>query len=177
MQQFREAHPELTGCVSSMRSAAIKALLAEYQYEAALAEQGFDVFYRARSEVSLYPGVIDLLSTLGARFRLAAITNGNADLALIGIDSYFDQIYAASLVLKAKPAAHMFESCCSHFGILPASLLHVGDNPVSDIKGAIDAGAQSLWFNQHGLPWPEEFAAPHFEANNLSEVKSLLTSQ
>lgn len=172
--EFRRAHPELIGCVTAMRTGSLKSLLSDFDYDDALSAVGFDIFYKARSEVTLYPGVLEMLDELQKRYRLAAITNGNADLAAIGIDHYFEKICAADLHLKAKPAVDMFDDCCRHFGIDTVNMLHVGDNHITDVQGAVDAGAQSLWFNQHKLDWPEGVEPPHFEAHSIGQVKSLL---
>lgn len=174
--EFRKKNPQLAGCVTAMRLQGMQALLAEFDYDETLAQDGFNIFYRARSEVTLYPGVKQLLQSLADRYHLAAITNGNADLGYIGIAEYFDKVLAANLEVKAKPAADMFDQCCSHFDIEPGNLLHVGDNQVTDILGAVDAGAQSLWFNQFRLPWQHEAARPHYEARSIGQVSSLLTS-
>lgn len=173
---FRKANPQLAGCVTAMRVQGLQALLAEFDYDESLVQDGFDLFYRARSDVTLYAGVTQLLESLADRYRLAAITNGNADLGFIGIEGYFDKVLAANLEVKAKPAADMFDQCCSHFDIEPENLLHVGDNQVTDILGAMDAGAQSLWFNQFRLPWQHKTALPHYEAQDIGQVRTLLTA-
>jgi putative hydrolase of the HAD superfamily len=172
---FREANPALHGCVSAMRLAGLRALLNEFGYAESLAEEAFAVFYRARSEVQLYPGVIDMLDALKCRFRLAAITNGNADLELIGISSYFDVVYAADLDLRPKPQPDMFERCLMDMDLPAQGLLHIGDNPVADIGGGHNARVQTLWFNPYNECWPEYLPPPHFQAQALSEIVSLLS--
>jgi len=171
--EFRQAHPELQGCVTAMRLAGLRNLLTTFGYPEHFAEQGFEVFYAARSEVSLYPGAEDMLSTLARSFRLAAITNGNADLHSIGISIYFERIYAATLALKEKPAPDMFHQCLSEMNIPANDLLHIGDNPVTDISGAKAAGVQTLWFNQYNEAWPSHLDPPDFEVNTLSDVLAL----
>lgn len=173
--RFRDAHPQYEGCVTTMRVRGLQALLSEFGYDESLCEEGFARFLEARCKVQLYCGVVELLTAVSERYQIAAITNGNADLATVGIDGFFNRIYAADLGLKAKPAADMFDQCCEHFGISPENMLHIGDNRVSDVKGALNAGAQSLWFNQHRLQWPQDEDAPHFQASSISEIRSLLT--
>jgi putative hydrolase of the HAD superfamily len=141
-----------------------------------LAEEGFTVFYNARSQVDLYHGAEDMLKALSASFRLAAITNGNADLQSIGISRYFEQIYAANLTLLEKPAPDMFHLCLAEMDIPPSALVHIGDNPVTDIFGAAAAGVQTLWFNQYNDAWPDHLKPPDFEVNALSDVVALFQS-
>jgi putative hydrolase of the HAD superfamily len=173
--RFRNAHPQYEGCVTTMRVRGLQALLSEFGYDESLCEEGFAQFLKARSQVQLYPGVVDLLTAVSERYQIAAITNGNADLTAVGIDRFFNRIYAADMELKAKPAVDMFDQCCDHFDIAPENMLHIGDNRLSDIKGALNAGAQSLWFNQHRLHWPQDEDPPHFQACSIAEIRSLLT--
>ena len=156
-----------------MRLQGLRELLAAYDYPEALADDAFEVFYKARSNVELYPHVHELLEKLGKHYRLAAITNGNADLEHIGIAHYFERLYAADLELLAKPHNDMFHRCLADFGISGEQMLHIGDNPVTDIVGGLEAGVQTLWFNQHSAKWVHENAEPHFEASTLSEISSL----
>jgi HAD superfamily hydrolase (TIGR01549 family) len=174
--EFRQNNPALKGCVTAMRIAGLRSLLGAFGYPEHLAEEGFTVFYNARSQVDLYHGAVDMLKVLSESFRLVAITNGNADLQSIGISRYFERIYAANLTLLEKPAPDMFHLCLSEMDIPPVALLHIGDNPVTDIFGANAVGVQTLWFNQHNNAWPEHLNPPDFEANNLSDVVALIQS-
>jgi len=171
---FRNRNPALKGCVTAMRKEGLKSLLAAFDYPEQMADEGFTVFYTARSAVDLYPGAVQMLDILGKSFRLAAITNGNADLQTIGISRYFERIYAANLILLEKPAPDMFNLCLSEMGITPGSLVHVGDNPVTDIAAAGALGVHTVWFNQYNEVWPEHLNPPDFEAKALSDVVALL---
>ncbi|MDB4222220.1 HAD family hydrolase [Granulosicoccus sp.] len=171
--EFRKHNPELKGCVTAMRMAGLRKLLNAFDYSESLAAEGFEVFYKARSQVELYPGALDMLKELKQSFRLAAITNGNADLHSIGISMYFDRIYAANLTLLEKPAPDMFNLCLSEMDIPPNALLHIGDNPVTDIFGAQSTGVQTLWFNRYNETWPDHLRPPDFEVSTLSDIAAL----
>ena len=170
----RQAYPEVSQCVTATRLTGLRNLLREFGYAESLAEDAFAVFYRARSEVELYEGAVDMLKTLKSRYRLAAITNGNADLDLIGIAGYFDVIYAANLNLPPKPEPDMFLRCLSQLDLPASALLHIGDNPVADVVGGLNASVQTLWFNQYNEDWPEHLPRPHFQAQSLSDITALL---
>lgn len=171
---IRQAFPELSRCVTATRLAGLRTLLREFGYAESLAEEAFAVFYRARSEVELYQGAVEMLKALKSRYRLAAITNGNADLDLIGISGYFDVIYAANLELAPKPEPDMFLRCLSQLALPASALLHIGDNPVADVGGGLNASVQTLWFNQYNDSWPEHLPRPHFQAQSLSDIVTLL---
>lgn len=173
--KIRQRFPELAGCVTASRLAGLRSLLSEFGYPESMAEIGFDIFYKVRSQVNLYPGVFELLNDLGKRYKLAAITNGNADLEQIGIARFFDRILSADLHFEAKPSPHMFHDCLKHFGLDGHQVLHVGDNPVTDVLGGLNAGLQTLWFNQNQIDWPEAPPGAHFEVKSVSEIHTLLS--
>jgi len=173
---FRSNHPELQGCVTAMRLAGLRSILLQFGYPEALADEGFSVFYRARSEVQIYDGALEMLDTLSRHYQLAAITNGNADLDYIGIARYFDEIYAADLHMPPKPDPHMFDQCLAAFELPRNQLLHIGDNPIADISGGHNAGVQTLWFNQFHEPWPEHLRRAHYEVQDLAGIVSLLSA-
>ena len=39
-------------------------------------------------------------------------------------------------------------------------ILHIGDDPINDVRGAVDAGAHAIWFNKKGLAWSEKMSKP-----------------
>lgn len=184
--QMYQTHPHLSTDVSMMRKAFLQLLFADYDNKEQRAEDAFAVFYKARSEVMLYDGTHELLSALKPTHKLAAITNGNADLKLIGLADYFEDIQCATLNNPPKPASNMFDSCCANLGVSNAELLHVGDNPKTDVIGGHLAGAKTVWFNQSAEPWPDallapemsgpNFDGPDFEVRSLPELQALLTS-
>jgi len=169
-----ETHPHLATDVTLMRKAFLEELLQPHLNDNHTAEHAFDVFYRARSEVVLYEGTHELLQALKNTHQLAAITNGNADLKQIGLAHYFEDIQRAAIDNPPKPSSHMFDTCCSNLGIAANQLLHVGDNPKTDVFGAQQAGAHTVWFNQLEARWPDELKSADFEVRSLPELQHLL---
>jgi len=163
-------HPELACDVTASRRLAIERLLVEHDYPAARVDEAFAVFHRARSEVVPYDGVPELLAALGERYRLAAITNGNADLGQIGLARHFDVMLAASVDNAPKPAPDMFHDCLDRLGIEAHELLHIGDNASTDVGGARRAGVRALWFNGRGDVWPDALPPPELEAGSIAEL-------
>ena len=171
---IREQYPHLAGCVTAIRLQGLRDLLTDFGYPQEMAEPAFELFYRVRSEVVIYPQVMELLHDLTGRYKVAAITNGNADLEYIGIAHLFDKILSADLQFKAKPHRDMFQRCFEHFDVRADQVLHVGDNPVTDVVGGIEAGVQTLWFNQHDSQWPAELPKPHFQAESIAQILQFL---
>ena len=171
------AHPEHAGDVTTMRRVVIGQLLREHDYPEALVDPAFAVFLHARSEVTLYEGVPAMLDRLGARYRLAAITNGNADLAQIGLAHHFELILAASADIAPKPSPEMFHRCARELGIGMNELLHIGDNALTDVGGARDAGARALWFNRRREPWPESLPPVPASVESIEALVALLAPE
>lgn len=181
--QMYQSHPHLAIDVTMMRKAFLESLLQGHDNCAQHVEDAFAVFYKARSEVVLYDGVIELLGALKPNYKLAAITNGNADLDLIGIARYFDDIQCAGLDNLPKPASNMFDSCCANLGVNASELLHVGDNTHADVVGGYLAGASTVWFNQTGSSWPNKeqdhemaghaFHGPDYEVSSIAELQKI----
>jgi putative hydrolase of the HAD superfamily len=90
-----------------------------------------------------------------------ALTNGNADLARIGIDDHFAGCIAAREAGHAKPDAPIFHAACARLRLAPHEVLHVGDDPELDIAGARGAGLRSCWINRRGESWAAHQAPPH----------------
>jgi len=155
LQQRRElavqAQPEISTDVTLLRHKMIEGLLVDAGYEATLADTAFDVFYKARSRVTLYPGTAEVLDALGKHYQLAVITNGNADLNLIGLADRFQHIQRASIENPPKPDSSMFRRCLEEFDIPANALAHIGDNAATDVGGGQSVGARTIWFNQAGL--------------------------
>lgn len=173
-QRLHQQAPHLTGDVTAFRKRLLAELFLEAEHDAAMTEEAFDVFYRARSEVVLYDGVLELLDALRPRYQVAAITNGNADLSYIGIADHFDLILRATLELPAKPDSAMFDLAVARFGVEPGAMVHVGDNASTDVEGAQAAGVPAVWFNPGGAAWRGEGRGPDYTVSSIADLHRLL---
>jgi len=108
------------------------------------------------------------------QYKVAAITNGNADLAQIGIADRFDIILRATLEVPAKPDVAMFRLALDHFGLAPDSMVHVGDSPTTDVAGAQAAGVPAVWFNQSAQAWSGPAPAPDYTVHSIAQLRTLL---
>ncbi len=109
-----------------------------------VARQAFQVFYAARNRVRFYPDVGTALPALAASRPLAALTNGNACLRRTGADRWLNFSISAREVGAPKPDAAMFDAAAHRLGLAPERILHVGDDPEHDGRGARAAGYQSV---------------------------------
>ena len=146
----------------------------EYQAES-LADDGFEVFFQARQQVEFYEDVLPCLERLARRFRLGAISNGNASVEHVGLGHLFEHSVGAADVQAAKPDPLIFEHFAERVGVAPAEILYVGDHPRYDVAGSTAAGYRAAWINRDGMDWPEELDAPDHEVRDLHELEALFT--
>ena len=48
---------------------------------------------------------------------------------------------------KTKPAPQMFRAALARADVREHQMIHVGDNPIDDIRGAADLGIPTIWVN------------------------------
>lgn len=143
-------------------------------YPESLAARAVDVFLDERNRVQLYDDVLPVLEHLRGRVPLVALTNGNADLARIGLDHLFELTLSAADVGRAKPDPAMFRATCEHLGLRPGDLVHVGDDPRLDVHAAHRFGARTVWVNRARADWPEGLPRPHHEVDSLEPLPELV---
>lgn len=119
----------------------------------------WEIYFAARNAVNLYPGSLSALQRIAARWPVASLTNGNADLERIGIHGHFVHHVSARNSGVAKPDRRIFAAAAALLDVEPAHILHVGDDPRMDVIGARDAGLQTVWINRARQPWPAELGA------------------
>jgi putative hydrolase of the HAD superfamily len=131
----------------------------ECGYEAQIAERAFDVFFTARNDVKLFEDVQPALTKLRDRYRLATLSNGNADLERIGLAPFFAVCLNARQIGVGKPHPRCFERLAGELQVKPQEILYVGDDPLKDVAAARAAGLFTAWMNRWSTPWPLEVAA------------------
>ena len=172
-QQVMDAHPALHHDLSHQRQALIRLALHQCGEDTAHAPEAFEVFFAERNRVDFYDDALPALAQLAARFPLLAVSNGNADLARVGVDHLFAGSVSARDAGVAKPDGRIFAAAASRLGLAPQQVLHVGDDPALDVLGALAAGMQAVWVNRDGKFWAHE-AKPHATVSHLGELCAML---
>ena len=104
----------------------------------------------------LIGGAGELLQSLLGKARMYIITNGvefiqRERYARTGIGKYFDGLFISEAVGFNKPDKRYFDCVESHIeNFDPSRALVVGDSLTSDIKGGINAGLDTCWYNPEG---------------------------
>jgi 2-haloalkanoic acid dehalogenase type II len=137
--------------VSFLRRESLRIALQMAGEDPAHAEPAFQVFFDARQRVTPFADVLPVLTRWAARYRLVAISNGNADLARIGLAAHFSERLAAHDFEFAKPDPRIFHEACRRIGVAPQQVLHVGDDLQLDVFAARNAGLQAAWIRRPQL--------------------------
>jgi 2-haloalkanoic acid dehalogenase type II len=168
--QIALEHPAMRHDFTWLRLEALRRHAREAGYAESMAQAAFDVFFRARNEVVLYRDVRPALDRLARRYRLFAITNGNASLRAIGLDHYFEASLSAREAGTLKPDPRIFDMLLQRARLSPAEAVHVGDDPEADVEGARGAGVLPIWLNRAGVRWERESPQPHVTIRSLDEL-------
>lgn len=174
-QQVMQNNPYLAGDVTALREQALALLLQQANIAAVdqCVTQAMDTFLEARNQVSIPKENIRLLEQLAKHYQLVAITNGNVSVDQIGLAPYFKKVIRPAGQHRAKPYPDLFYAM-AHFCQLQSmtEMVHVGDHTVTDVQGALHAGAQAIW-----LDTGKEQALtqlPHVRITSLSQLTSFL---
>jgi putative hydrolase of the HAD superfamily len=160
-----------------LRRETLARLAAAVGYERDIAHEAFATWHAARNQCVPFADVLPALERLGPRFRLATLSNGNADLACIGIAQRFEvSLHAASLGY-AKPDRRAYDALAHALTLPPAQILFVGDEPQADVVGPRAAGMQTAWMNRAGHDWPAELAPPDHEVASFDQLVALLAHE
>ena len=173
-QRIADDNPHLAHDFTAQRKLSLAHALRSAGDDEAHADAAFTAFYAARNRIEFFPDAIAALDRLAARLPIAALTNGNADLARIGIADRFSVFVAAREAGHAKPDAPIFHATCAQLGLAPHQVLHVGDDPLLDIAGAARAGLRTCWINRRDESWPENLPAPELQFNTLDALADWL---
>lgn len=168
-----QSRPELGHDLSAIRLESIRTALHRTQEDSGLAEPAFEVFFAERMRVELFDDVLPALAALSSRFPLIALSNGNAHVARVGLGHFFAHSLSASEFGVAKPDSRIFHAAASKVGVSSDAVLHVGDDAVLDVLGALGAGMQAVWVNRGQHAWGHA-QEPHHTVENLTQLAMLI---
>lgn len=123
--------------------------------EARILSRSFDMEYLdyLAAEKVLMPGALKLLAFLrGSGVKIGVLSNGFADVQYrkirsAGLEAYIDLTVLSDDIGINKPDRRLFEYAMQRAGDTdPAHHLMIGDNPSTDIQGALGAGWQAILY-------------------------------
>jgi len=168
--------PERCHDLSWLRTETLRRAAAASGYPATLAEQAFQVFLAARNAIEPYADVRPALARLARRVPLYALTNGNACVHRVGIGGYFTGALDAAAAGAAKPDPRIYAQLVALAAVPAATILHVGDDAITDVHGARAAGLATAWINRDGAAWPAAVTRADYEVDNLAALAQLVES-
>jgi putative hydrolase of the HAD superfamily len=181
MRELRAAllaeQPHQAHDLSFLRRETIARCAAEVGYQRDMAHEAFAIWHAARNQVEPFGEVVPALETLKARFRLATLTNGNADLSVIGLAHHFEVALHAGALGWAKPDPRAYTALADALTLEPAEILFVGDEPHADVVGPRAVGMQTVWVNRSGAIWPDELPAADASVADLDGLLALLVGK
>jgi 2-haloacid dehalogenase len=133
--------------------------------------------YLARLGSKAYPlpHADQVVRELSRGARLAMVTNGLTDvqkgrLERTGWAACFTAVIISEELGVAKPDPAFFGAALDALAMRPEEILCVGDNPVSDVGGALAAGIDACWYSPAGAPWPGPASPPTLVIRDLREL-------
>jgi putative hydrolase of the HAD superfamily len=180
-QELLEQEPEIYHNVTQWRWRAVHLALTRQGVSDSEAASGADTamqhFAQWRSHIDVPASTHTTLKALAERYPLAVITNGNVDVRLCGLDSYFQFVLSGGRDGRAKPYQDMYQLAVAKLGVAPEQILHVGDDLTTDVAGALRSGLQACWINDRQgslMQAADSRQLPHIEISQLASLTALL---
>ncbi len=132
----------------------------------------------------LLDGARALCEALCGRARLFIVTNGvkfiqEGRYAISGLGAYMDDIFISEVVGFEKPRREYFDHVARHIpNFCPGRTLMVGDSLTSDIKGGMDFGLDTCWYNPKGKAPAEALSGRiTYTVRTHKEIVSIVTGE
>ncbi|MEE9327642.1 MAG: HAD family hydrolase [Cocleimonas sp.] len=171
---YMQSQPEtLRHDLTLLRKSWMKHLADDVGLDYSFVENGFEIFWLARNEVTFYTDALETLENLSKRYTLGVISNGNASVHHIGIGHLFDYALSSEVAGVAKPHQDIFHQAQKLSNVEAHETVYVGDDPRCDIVGAQNTGMKAIWYNPTLKPWPGG-KVPFAVIRSLSELQQRL---
>ncbi len=161
---------------AELRTARFVEFCAHYGIEAD-PERFADTYLHFLSQKSyLMEGALEVCQALAPVCRLYIITNGIAYVQQKRFDPsplrpLFSDVFISGEIGAEKPSALFFDTVAARIpNFSLADTLVVGDSLTSDIKGGINAGIDTCWFNRKGVEAPADMPITY----TISALRELL---
>jgi 2-haloalkanoic acid dehalogenase type II len=173
-ERLARSEPHNAHDFTYLRITALAAHARECGYEEEVAQRAFEIFFAARNELQPYADVQPALQRLRTRYALASLSNGNADLELIGLASLFSVSLNARQIGAAKPHPRCFDHLARDLRLEPRSILYVGDDPFLDVEAARAAGLRTAWMNRGHAAWPASLEPADLDVADCEQLAEAL---
>lgn len=126
-------------------------------------------------QTRIMPHADIILDYLHKKYQLSIITNGFDEVQALklrscGLDKYFNYVFTSETTGHRKPAAELFYHALEITKAEKSTTLMIGDNPTTDIQGAVNAGITPLFYNPTG----KRKSACELQVTHFSELLKIL---
>lgn len=128
--------------------------------------------------ISVNPVLHDLLAAITRDSLLAITSNGSRrfqrrKLAGLNIDQWISGVFISGEIGHKKPDQLFFELVLNRFNCKPVEAIIIGDDPLADMTGGINAGFATCWIS-HGRRYSRELPQPDYIVEDISELSTVL---
>ena len=129
--------------------------------------------------VEFLPGAMETVEALRGKVVQCIVTNGNKlvqypKLRRSGLDRVMEHVFISEELGAEKPTKAFFDRVFDALGsIAPEECLIVGDSLTSDMRGGVNAGVRTCWYNPIGAENRTEVVPDH-EITRLGQVVELI---
>jgi putative hydrolase of the HAD superfamily len=131
--------------------------------------------------LSPYPGVRDALRTLRDEVPIGLVTDGDVaiqrgKLRLLALDGAFDVVVLSDELgrERRKPHPAPFMAALAALGMLPEDVVHVGDRPDKDVRGAAAVGMRTIRVRTGEYAAMPDDLEPWRNARDVPEAASIV---
>lgn len=161
--------------LQGLRHAGLSEAFIACDADTAMIDAAMTLFNDARNAVTPFDDVVPALTRLGSSLQVGSITNGVADLDIIGLAPHFKVSLAAYRFGRAKPDPAIFHAACEALSVHPSAAVYAGDDLIRDVQAAQNAGLRAVWINRFGRSLPAH-VRPDAVCSNLFELEQWLAS-
>ncbi len=128
-----------------------------------------------RTSFTPYPESEAVMRELRAmEIPLYAVSNWDIQLVRVldnlGWIGYLDGVVASAVLGVEKPGAEIFEEALRVSGVDRSRVVHVGNDPLTDVKGASEAGLDTVFVDRRGLGGTPGATYTTPDLNGLPEI-------
>lgn len=127
-------------------------------------------------KTALFPYTIEIIEYLiGKKYTLHLITNGFEEvqwgkLRNSKIDHYFKEVITSEKAMALKPNKEIFDYALNAAGAVKQESIMIGDNLDADIRGAMEAGWDTVFVNHIGESTDLQ---PTYIVHHLKELENI----
>ena len=165
---------------TSLRLARFEEFCDFYGFDRAIAGSLADLYMdNLAHEAHLFEGALEMVEKLSKKYRLFIITNGvkstqDGRFGISPITKYFEKIFISEVIGAEKPSKVFFDAVEGGIdGYCREKAIVIGDSLSSDIKGALNAGIDCIWYNPTKKETPEGWKIT-YAVESFEEILEIL---